>query len=175
MGKIFLIIALFFSLNSNATLDERTWCDGRIIHWNLYQINFEPFNDGSEIGQLEFWMGFHRNGSMIPNIYWYAFDKYTLNTDVTLFTDQLRTYLDLSHNTGSFSRGCFATLRIEGTSSEVVTPTSSTYAFTINGSGFISRDNSNLFSDADYFTLNNALITYGGLSKWGKLTFTQIR
>ena len=135
MGKIFLITALFFSLNSNATLDERTWCDGRIIHWNLYQVTFEPFNDGSAVGMLEFWMGFHRNGSMIPNIYWYSWDKYLMNDDVSLYTDSSRTYLDLSHNTGSYSRGCYASLRIEGTSN------GGPYSFTIMGSGFISRDN----------------------------------
>ena len=92
-----------------------------------------------------------------------------MNDDVSLYTDSSRTYLDLSHNTGSYSRGCYASLRIEGTSN------GGPYSFTISGSGFISRDNSDLSSDADYFTLNNALITYGGLSKWGKLTFTQIR
>ena len=169
MNKIFLITVLFFSLNSNATLDERTWCDGRITHWNLYQISFEPFNDTSAIGMLEFWMGFHRNGSMIPSIFWYSWDKYLSDDDISLFSDSSRTYLNLYQYTGKASRGCLASLRIEGTSN------GGPHSFTISGSGFISRDNADLSSDADYFTLNNALITYGGLEKWGKLTFTQIR
>ena len=168
MNKIFLTIALFFSLNSNATLDDRTWCDGRIIHWNLYQVSFEPFNDASNIGAVEFWMGFHRNGSMIPAIYWWSWDNFTESTNIILYGDPL-TYLNMSHNTSSFSRGCYATLKITGYNP--IGP----YDFTILGAGFISRDNSDLYSDADYFTLNNAVINYGGLEKKGKLTFTQIR
>lgn len=161
-----------FSIHTKATLDERTWCDGRITHWNLYQVTFEPFSDSSSIGQLEFWMGFHRNGSMIPKIYWYAWDKYLSNGDSVLFTSSDRTYLNLSASSSNYSRGCLAQTRLEGRSY----PGDGTYySFTISASGFISRGNSNLNGDADYFTLNNALVTYGGTSKWGKLTFTQIR
>jgi len=168
--KNFFIGLLFiFSININATLDTRTWCDGRIIHWNLYQVTFEPFSDSSSIGMLEFWMGFKKNGGMIPKIFMWSWDKFVSDDDITLYTSSERTYLELITNKSENSRGCYAVTRIEGVSN------TGPYSFTILGSGFISRGNADLNSDADYFTLNNALINYGGIEKWGKLTFTQIR
>lgn len=170
MKKLSIVILssalLFISLNSNATLDKRTYCNGSIIHWNLYQITFEPFIHDSAIGNLEFWMGFNRNGAMIPSIYMWSWDKFLSSPAVVVYKNL--SYLNLITNNSEGAKGCFASFKIEGTSD-------STYNFVIQGSGFISRDNANPDSDADYFTLNNALIDYGGVSKWGKLTFTQIR
>ena len=117
---------------------------------------------------LNFGWGF-RNGSMIPKIYWYAWDKYLSNGDSVLFTSSDRTYLNLSASSSNYSRGCLAQTRLEGRSY----PGDGTYySFTISASGFISRGNSSLNGDADYFTLNNALVTYGGTSKWGKIIYS---
>jgi hypothetical protein len=163
---VLLSTLIFISLNSNATLDKRTYCNGSIIHWNLYQITFEAFSHDSAIGDLEFWMGFNKNGAMIPSIYMFSYDKFLSSPSVAV--NKNLTYLNLLTNNAEGAKGCFATFKIEGTSN-------STYNFVIQGSGFISRDNANPSSDADYFTLNNAIVDYAGLTKWGKLTFTQIR
>ena len=171
----FFALFLFISLNSFADLDQRTWCDGRVIEKNLYQITFEPYDSSSAVGALEFWMGFRMGSGMIPWLFYYSYDKYWVTNNVSLYTDKsltnLTVYFDNSSGTNGYAKGCFVTSAIDG----YTTYDGSNYAFTISGSGFLSRDNSSLTGDADYFTLNNAIIDYAGVVKWGKLTFTQIR
>ena len=171
----FLAFSLILSLNSFADLDQRTWCDGRVIEKNLYQVTFEPYDSSTYLGQLEFWMGFRSGSAMIPWLYYYAYDTYFSTTNVLLYTDKsltnLTVYFDNSRGTSGYARGCYVTSDISG---ETIYNGSS-YVFTISAFGFLSRDNSSLTGDADYFTLNNALIDYAGNAMRGKLTFTQIR
>tara|TARA_X000000950_G_scaffold215743_1_gene259652 strand:- start:9966 stop:10499 length:534 start_codon:yes stop_codon:yes gene_type:complete len=171
----FFALFLFLSLNSFADLDQRTWCDGRVIEKNLYQVTFEPYNAVSSIGALEFWMGFRMGSAMIPWLYYYSYDKYLGTNDVYLYTSKgatnLTVYFDNSTGTNGYAKGCFVTSKITGFTDY----NGSSYWFDISGSGFLSRDNSSLTGDADYFTLNNAIINYVGEIQWGKLTFTQIR
>ena len=174
MVKICLLVAMLFSLNANATLDGKTYCNGGIIHWNLYQIAFEPYTDSNAIGRLEFWMAFNRNGSVIPATFWFGYDTYLNSNNVSLNALPLDTYLNTGFSTKNRSRGCYTQARISGITYESDN-NSNSYDFTIQASGFISRDNSDSSSDADMFTLNNAIVTYGGVTKWGKLSFTQIR
>ncbi len=172
MIKVFLFVAMLFSLNANATLDNKTYCNGGIIHWNLYQITFEPYTAPHSLGRLEFWMAFNRNGSPIPATFWFAYDTYLLSNDVIVYVLPSETYLNTRFNSDNNARGCYTQARIQGISFD---SNNNTYEYVIQGSGFISRDNSSSGSDADMFTLNNAQITYGGVTRWGKLSFTQIR
>lgn len=172
----FLVLSIFLSLNSFADLDQRTWCDGRVIEKNLYQITFEPYDSSSAVGALEFWMGFRMGSGMIPWLFYYSYDKYWVTNNVSLYTDKsltnLTVYFDNSSGTNGYAKGCFVTSEFSGITT---VPGVGNYPFYILGSGFLSRDNSSLTGDADYFTLNNAVIDYAGLEKFGKLTFTQIR
>lgn len=172
MKSIYALI--FLSLSTFADLDARTWCDGRVIEKNLYQITFEPYDSSSALGQLEFWMGYRSGSAMIPWLYYYAFDKFWLTNNVSLYTNKANTNLTVYFTTSGDngrSKGCFVTADLTG----YTTVDGTNYDFSIGGSGFLSRDNSSLTGDADYFTLNNAYIDYSGVQKWGKLTYTQIR
>ena len=174
MIKVFLFVAMLFSLNANATLDAKTFCNGGIIHWNLYQIAFEPYTDTNSIGRLEFWMAFNRNGAVIPSTFWFAYDTYLSSTNISLNAIPSETYLNTTFNKSKNSKGCYTQTQIRGTTAEA-NNNNNYYEYIIQASGFISRGNSTPGSDADMFTLNNAIISYGGVIKWGKLSFTQIR
>ena len=169
-----LYVLVFLSLSSFADLDARTWCDGRVIEKNLYQITFEPYDSSSSLGQLEFWMGYRSGSAMIPWLFYFSWDKFWSTSNISLYTNKentnLTVYFTTDGNRGA-SKGCFVTADIAGYTSV----NGSNYDFTISGSGFLSRDNASLTGDADYFTLNNAYVDYAGIEKWGKLTYTQIR
>ena len=90
----FLALSIFLSLNSFADLDSRTWCDGRVIEKNLYQVTFEPYDSVSGVTpQLEFWMGFRMGSAMIPWLFYYAYDTNFSTTNVSLYTDKTLTNL----------------------------------------------------------------------------------
>ena len=174
MGKIFLFATMLFALNANATLDDRTFCNGKIIHWNLYQIAFEPYSDTNSVGRLEFWMAFNKSGAVIPSTFWYGYDTYLSSVNVSIYALPDLTFLNTTFNKSKNSKGCYTQASIRGITTENGLNANS-YEYNIRASGFISRGNSDPDSDADMFTLNNAIITYGGVTKWGSLSFTQIR
>ena len=165
---------MIFSLNSEASLSKSTKCSVSIIADSLYQITFEPYIHNDSIGQLEFWMVFNKHGNMKVSQYWYGYDTYRGNRDVRLKSAKKYTKFIVATQNDNSAKGCLGIFRMAGNSYN--DDATSYYAWNILGSGFISRKNAiTSKTDADYFTLNNAIIEYGGIEAWGKLTFTQIR
>ena len=112
---------------------------------------------------------------MVPSKFWYSYDGLLQSANnITLFKSKKKTKLVIGTLNSNKAKGCFAEAKLTGRS---YNEDESTYVeFEVEGSGFISRHNSSIYySDADYFTLNNAKITYGGVTGYGKMTFTQIR
>ena len=183
-------------------------CNGRLVHWNLYQISvsadasYEGANNASQMraynsevnsrmGDFEFWMGFHRDGSMLPQLFLFAYDKYFNNSSNVSVSNAT---LSISLNKNSNVKGCFAQLTIQGDSSSGYYPGFSGQSddFTITASGFISFENANNINNdmgfADRFSLRNATIELGENSTTnyhprngrafelsGEVHFTQIR
>ena len=168
-------LLLLFSMNSEATLSKTTSCNNNLIAGSLYQISFEPYRSDDAIGQLEFWMVFNNKGKMVPSKYWFGYDTYWSTRDVRLYTSKAKTKLVVATINSDKAKGCYATSYVSG---KTTINNGNEYEFEIRGSGFVSRGNTGQFSqtnDADYFTLNNAYVDYGGIEAWGKMTFTQIR
>ena len=166
-------LLLLFSMNSEATLSKITACGYKNIAGSLYAISFEPYNAGDLTGRMELWMVFNNKGIMVPSKFWYAYDPTQgMTNHVTLFKSKAKTKLQLGTVTSYKAKGCYGITKITGRSYNE--DESQYYAFSIEGEGIISRGNI-LQSDADYFTLTNSVITYGGNSYVGRLTFTQIR
>jgi len=183
-------------------------CNGRLVHWNLYQVSvsadasYEGANNAaqmrsynsavnSRMGDFEFWMGFHRDGSMLPQLFLFAYDKYFDNSSNVSISSAT---LNISLNKTNWVRGCFAELTIQGDSSSGYYPGFSGQSddFTITASGFISFENANNINNnmgfADRFSLRNATIELGENSTTnyhprngrafkfsGEVHFTQIR
>ena len=187
-------------------------CNGRLIHWNLYQVSvsadasYEGPNDmlpmrnyndkvDSRMGDFEFWMGFHRDGSMLPQLFLFAYDKYFDNSSNVSISSAT---LNISLNKTNWVRGCFAELTIRGDSLMGYGGHGGGNMaddFIITASGFISFENANNINNdmgfADRFTLRNAKIELGsqdtstyhpserkGGRQWefsGEVHFTQIR
>jgi hypothetical protein len=147
--------------------DDRTFCSGKIIAWNIYEISFEPYKE-STAGRMSFWAGFNQHGDVIPALYLLGYDTLFSSTDVTV--NILNTNFSIGVYKSNKAKSCYGTLRWSGL-------TQSEYAYEIRGSGFISAGEVDLneLGSAQFFTLNNSLITYAGNSYWGKLTFTRMR
>ncbi len=173
MKTMTVALLLLFSINSEADLSKSTQCTNEIIAASLYQVTFEPYSWA--YGPLELWMVFNIKGMMVPSKFWYSYDgTLQMANDIVLFKSKKRTKLVVGTLNSNKAKGCFAETKLTGRS---YNNDQSTYVeFEVEGSGFISRHNtSQFYSDADYFTLNNAKITYGGVTGYGKMTFTQIR
>ena len=180
MKKFLTAFIILFSINSFATLDTRSWCNGQITHWNLYEVKVTPYNADSTIGALEFWMGFNSAGNMLPQLYWASVDHYYgLYNQAILDNDTtgLLVYSTTTQTGQQWQRakGCYFVSTITGTSYGT--------DFTVIADGTISRDNAgwgasglrDTSTDADFFADNHALVTYGGYSFMASVTFTQIR
>lgn len=174
LKQISLAFLFLFSLNSEATLSRSTTCNNSVIANSLYQVTFEPFIDNDSYGRLELWMAFSQTGLMKSRQYFYGYDTYRGNRDVRLLSGRKYTNFQVATTNSNSARGCLAAFKIAGRSYDDTG--TEYYSWNIFSSGFISRNNAaNSRTDADYFTLNNAVINYGGVEAWGKLTFTQIR
>ncbi len=211
--KMKLIVAFLLNIliinNVMADLANKpTGCNGRLVHWNLYQVSISAdasdegirnssdmrsYNNrvNSRLGDFEFWMGFHRDGSMLPKLFLFAYDKYFDNSSSVSIKSAS---LNISLNTTSNVRGCFAQLTIEGDSHGGYDFHSSGQSddFTITASGFISFENANNINNdmgfTDRFSLRNAKIELGentttnyhnrqgrAYELSGEVHFTQIR
>jgi len=180
MKKFLTAYIILFSINSFATLDTRSWCNGQITHWNLYDVQVTPYNAGQTIGMLQFWMGFNSAGNMLPQLYWASLDQfYGLYNQAVLETDTTNLFV---YSTTSLigqryqkAKGCFFDSTIKGTSYGT--------DFEIKADGIISRNNAGwgpsgireTSTDADFFFDNHAEVTYGGITYVASVTFTQIR
>ena len=180
MKKFLTAYIILFSINSFATLDTRSWCNGQITHWNLYEVKVTPYNADSTIGALEFWMGFNSAGVALPQLYWASVDHFYGLYDQAILNQNTSGLAVWSTTTqiGQYwqrAKGCYFYSLISGTSYGT--------QFLIEADGTISRENAgwsasgirDTSADADFFADNHATVTYGGYTYFASVTFTQIR
>ena len=180
MKYFFTLFFILFSVHSNATLDSRSWCNGQITHWNLYEVKVTPYHADSELGALEFWMGFNSAGDMLPQLYWSSADFYYDIYNQAILDQESTGLIVYSTTTQTGqqwqkAKGCYFTFTMTGTSYGT--------EFAVLASATISRDNAgwsasgirDTSTDADFFADNHAVVTYGGYTFWASVTFTQIR
>tara|TARA_Y200000002_G_scaffold288191_1_gene242322 strand:- start:1921 stop:2571 length:651 start_codon:yes stop_codon:yes gene_type:complete len=177
--KFFLILPIFLASYSFGDFepglsDKPVNCNGRLVHWNLYEISINPTTTGNTMGFQKYWMGFHRDGSVLSPLYLYAYDFGLVKSaaekgtsDISLYESSDDTYLNISLNRTDNVRGCYVEFQLTGKVNSH--PKTGTFIldefwFKVNASGFISFNNSNNTNNvlglADSFTLNEMEFHY---------------
>ena len=117
--KLFLIIPILLTSYSFADFEpglsaKPINCNGRLVHWNLYEVSIKPYGENNYYGHQTYWMGFHRNGSVLPQLNLYSFDHGLVKSstekgtsDVSLYESSDDTYLNISLNKTDNVNGCY--------------------------------------------------------------------
>ena len=149
-------------------------CNGRLVHWNLYEVSVNATGASNEYGNQKYWMGFHRDGSVLSRLYLYSYDFGMIKdasqvgtSDISLYESSDDTYLNISLNKTDNVKGCYVEFQLTGKiNSHPMTSTliPDEFWFKVKASGFISFNNSNNTNNvlglADSFTLNETVIYY---------------
>lgn len=177
--KLFLILPILLSSYSFADFEpglsaKPINCNGRLVHWNLYEISINPSSPNTEFGFQKYWMGFHRDGSVLPQLYLYSYDFGLIKnaaelgtSDISVYESSDDTYLNISLNKTDWVNGCYVEFQLMGkVNSHPATGffVLDEFWYKVNASGFISFNNSNNTNNAlglaDSFTLNEVEIHY---------------